>query len=74
MYKIFKLQYEKFLSRFIMQEESKLINLESLTNFYRKYIPNDILLLKKHPISDIRNIARMECYVDGARNEYVILI
>ncbi len=32
--------------------------------FYRKYIPKDILNVKKFPEKDLRNIIKLECNID----------
>lgn len=41
----------------------------NVTNFYNKYIPKDIVLLKKFPVYDLRNIIKMECNTDKVNDE-----
>lgn len=36
--------------------------------FYRKYVPNDIILIKKFPEKDLRNIIKQECNIDKLKN------
>jgi hypothetical protein len=66
MNKLFKLQYNRFLTKYLAKTEETL-GIESIKIFTKKFVPRagNSVLIKKYPISELKNIARLECNIEG---------
>lgn len=68
MQKIFKINFNKFASKFIIPYENK-YGLDSMNTIFKKYIPKNQILVRKIPQKELKFIAKLECNYSNSNTE-----